>query len=130
MWDWLFGSVVGIIVVILIVCAVGVAALLWYTVFAKDVADAERDALKHTHQYIESSVSRLMNFATTYTATGAEILKYEAAQNAGQGDYVKVIEGLRAQQLAVLGSIKKEVGRLPEGEVPAEITKILTEAEE
>lgn len=126
MWDWLRGSTLFIVIVIFCVIAVGVGMLLWYTVFAKPIADAEREATKHTHQYIESSISRLMNFAKDYTTNGAKILQYEAAP----GDYAKVIEGLRAQQLAVLASIKEEVGRLPENEVPKEITKILNEAEE
>lgn len=128
MWEWFTGSTVAIVVVILIVVAIGVGSLLWFTVFAKPIADAERDAIKHTHQYIESSRSRLMKFAETYTSTGTKILQYEAAQDADQ--YAKVIEGLRAQQLAVLAQIKEEVGRLPEKEVPAEITKILNEVEE
>ena len=130
MWEWFTGSTVAIVVAILLVVAAGVSVLLWYTVFAKPIADAEREAIKHTHQYIESSRSRLMKFAETYTTTGTQILQYEAAQARGQGDYVKVIEGLRAQQLAVLAQIKEEVGRLPEKEVPKEITKILNETEE
>lgn len=130
MWEWLKGSTIAIVVVILCVIALGVGTLLWYTVFKKPIMDAERAAVKHSHQYIESSRSRLMKFAETYTTTGSQILQYEAAQNAGQGDYAKVIESLRAQQLAVLANIKEEVGRLPEKEVPETITKILNEAEE
>ena len=130
MWEWFTGSTAAIVVAVVLVIAVGVSVLLWYTVFAKPIADAEREAIKHTHQYIESSRSRLMKFAETYTTTGTQILQYEAAQARGQGDYVKVIEGLRAQQLAVLAQIKEEVGRLPEKEVPKEITKILNETEE
>jgi len=129
MWEWLTGSTVAIVIVILLVAAIGTAVLLWYTVYAKPIEDAKRDVTKHTHQYIESSRSRLMKFAETYTTTGSQILQYEAAQANGQGDYVKVIKGLRAQQLAVLAQIKEEVGRLPEKEVPKEITKILNETE-
>ena len=121
MWDWLTGSTLAIVIVVFLVIAAGVGMLLWYTVFAKPIADAEREATKHTHQYIESSRSRLMKSAETYTANGTKILQYEAAP----GDYAKVIKGLRAQQLAILASIKEEVGRLPEKEVPEEITKIL-----
>lgn len=126
MWDWLTGSTLAIVIGVFCVIAVGVGALLWFTVFAKPIADAEREATKHTHQYIESSISRLMKFAETYTANGTKILQYEAAPD----DYTEVIEGLRAQQLAVLASIKEEVGRLPKKEVPEAITKILNEAEE
>lgn len=130
MWEWLTGSTIAIVVVILLVVAIGVGTLLWFTVFAKPIADAERAAVKHSHQYIESSRSRIMKFAETYETTGTKILQYEAAQVSGQGEYTKVITGLRAQQLAVLAQIKEEVGRLPEGEVPSEITKILNETEE
>lgn len=130
MWEWLTGSTVAIVVVILLVCAVGVGTLLWLTVFKKPIMDAEREVTKHSHQYIESSRSKLIKFAETYTTTGSQILQYEAAQANGQGDYTEVIRGLRAQQLAVLANIKEEAGRLPEKEVPKEITKILNETEE
>lgn len=130
MWDWFTGSTVAIVILFLFIVGIGVATLLWFTVFAKPIEDAKREVTKSTHQYIESSRSRLMKFAETYETTGVKILEYEAAQEAGSGDFAKVIEGLQAQRLAVLANIKTEVERLPEKEVPKVITKILNEAEE
>jgi len=130
MWEVISGIPTSLIIAIAVVLAVGVAALLWYTVFERPIEDAKRDAIKHSHAYIEATQSRLLRYASEYEAITARILQYEAAQKAGQGDYTEVIKGMRGQRAAVLIQIKDESERISEDEIPESVKKILKQVKE
>lgn len=125
MWEVISGIPTSIIIAIAVVLAVGVAMLLWYTVFERPIQDAKRDALKHSHAYIEATQSRLLKYAAEYKAVTAQILQYEAAQKTGQGDYTRVIKGMKSQKAAILQQLKDESERISEDEIPESAKKIL-----
>lgn len=125
MWEVISGIPTSIVIAIIAVVAVGVAMLIWYGEFERPIQDAKRDALKHSHAYIEATQSRLLKYASEYEAVTAQILQYEAAQKTGQGDYLEVIKGMKSQKAAILQQIKDESERISEDEIPESVKKIL-----
>jgi len=130
MWEVIQAIPTSIFIAIVVVLAVGIAMLVWYTAFERPIEDAKRDAIKHSHAYIEASRSRLLKYATEYRTVDTQILQYEAAQKAGEVDYSKIIADLRNQQNACMQQIEEEVQRIPSGEVPESVQELLDQEKE
>ncbi len=129
MWEVVQAIPTSIVIGIVVVVVVGVAMLVWYTAFERPIEDAKRDAIKHSHAYIEASRSRLLKYAEEYRAAGSQILQYRAAQTAGQ-DYSEIISGLKSQQNACMQQIKEEAQRIPPDEVPESVQELLDQEKE
>jgi len=130
MWEVIQEIPTSILIAIVVVLAVGIAMLVWYTAFERPIEDAKRDAIKHSHAYIEASRSRLLKYAKEYRTAGTQILQYEAAQKAGEVDYSKIIADLRNQQNACMEQMKEEAQRIPQNEVPESVRKLLDQEKE
>ena len=125
MWKWMADLPMAVLVVIFLVVALGVGTLVWYIGFERPIQDAKRDAIKHSHAYIEASRSRMLKYVQEYATAGTQILQYEAAQKAGQEDYSEIISGLRSQQKACMQQIKEDAERIPQDEVPESVRELL-----
>lgn len=127
---WITEIPTAILLLLIAVVAIGIAMLVWYAGFERPIQDAKRDAIKHSHAYIEASRSRMLKFAQEYKTAGTQILQYEAAQKAGQEDYSEIISGLRSQQKACMQQIKEEAQRVPQDEVPESVQELLNQEKE
>jgi len=83
----------------------------------------KREAVVNSHQYIESSRSKLSKIASEYRAAEVEIEKFKVADK----DYSKIIDGLIAQKGVLKEEMKLEASKLPENEIPNQVITILEE---
>lgn len=91
--------------------------------FYPDILQKKRAAVVNSHQYLESSRSKLSKLASEYRSAATEIETYKAAE----GDYGKVIEGITAQKSALREQMGLEVDKIPVDEIPQQVLKILEE---
>ena len=83
----------------------------------------KREAVVNSHQYIESSRSKLSKIASEYRDAEVEIEKFKVADK----DYSKIIDGLIAQKGVLKEEMKLEASKLPENEIPNQVITILEE---
>ena len=91
--------------------------------FYPDILRLKREAVVNSHQYIESSRSKLSKLGSEYRTAAVDIETYKAAD----GNYDKIIEGLLAQKMALKDQIEVEAGKIPKHEIPPQVMKILEE---
>ncbi len=121
MFEWLRELPVIAIIAIFVLVIAGLLVLVWYSVFQKPIMDAKREAIKGSHEYVESNRSRILNYVKEYNGLGTQILQYEAAD----GDYAKVIQQLKTQRGAIAAQLREAVERMEKDQVPEGATKIL-----
>lgn len=114
MWDWFTGATAVIVVVVLLVIAAGIGTYFWYAVFKKPIMDAERRAIKGSHQYVEANRTRILKLVTEYNGLGTKILQWKAAE----GSNTAVIQQLETQQDAVKKQLSEAVERMEPDQVP------------
>lgn len=105
----------------------GIAATIIVLLFKPTFMNLERDAIKHSHQYVESHRTALMKFAEDYREAESDLAKYELANKNTNGDYDEVIEGTKGHMSALKKRMREEAGRVPDDQVPQEVKDILSE---
>ena len=110
-----------VVKIVLTLAFIGVSYLSYE--FYPDILHMKRSAVVNSHQYIESSRSKLSKLASEYRGAEVDIQTYKAAE----GDYEKIINGFIAQKAALKGQIRLEAGKISEEEIPFEVIKILEE---
>jgi len=70
----------------------------------------EREALKNSHQYSETTERLVLDLVDEYQGLETEIAKYEANT---ETDTTAIVDGLRGQQASILARIKREARQTP-----------------
>lgn len=106
---------------IIIALIVGVMAIVTYS-FYPALLGIEREAFVQSHQYVEARHSAIFTYYDEYSGLSTQIAQLKGDTT---NDHTTVITAMESQQSAILMQIRNEARKLPEGEVPAEITNLL-----
>ncbi|HBK35258.1 hypothetical protein A2239_02415 [Candidatus Uhrbacteria bacterium RIFOXYA2_FULL_40_9] len=117
------GVMAGRIIIWTVIIAVcfGIFAVVIYS-FYPALLGIEREAFQKSHQYVEARNTALFTYYDEYTNLGTQIAQLKADTNQ---DHATEISAMNMQRAALLSRIRNEARKLPDGEVPSEITSLL-----